>query len=135
MKCNLLVGLGLSLLTSLVGCADSGGDECLPGDLECADPTAGGKADEWNGENDPRNFANSLQYKLASLPKRGKLETPVWKSRFPGAVPQTPVAWADTYWPSAEGSHNSRWQGASVKSPLEKYDQAFNNAQGCATQP
>jgi hypothetical protein len=135
MKRNLLVGLGLSLLTSVLGCADTGEEECLPGDADCADPTAGGKADGWNGENDPRYFANNLQYKLSSLPKRGKLTTPVWKSRFPGAMTQTPVAWADTYWPSGQGSHNNRWQGASEKSPLEKYDQAFNNAQGCATQP
>jgi hypothetical protein len=45
------------------------------------------------------------------------------------------VAWADTYWPSIEGSHNARWQGPTVKSPLEKYDAAFNNAPGCASMP
>jgi hypothetical protein len=119
----------------VVGCAADGEEECLPGDADCSDPTAGGKADGWNGENDPRYFANNLEYRLSSLPKRGKLETPVWKSRFPGAMPSTPVAWADTYWPSGQGSHNNRWQGASVKSPLEKYDAAFNNAAGCDTQP
>src|SRR5690606_26779850 len=59
----------------------------------------------------------------------------VWKERYPNALPQTPVAWADTYWPTGEGSHNHRWQGASVKSPMEKYDAAFNNVPGCATQP
>ena len=137
MKRSLLTGLGLTLLSSvqLMGCATEGDEECLPGDIDCADQNAGGKADEWNGENDPRYFANNLEYRLASLPKMGKLATPVWKSRYPNALPQTPVAWADTYWPSSEGSHNHRWMGASVKSPLEKYDAAFNNAQGCATQP
>ena len=135
MKRSLLAGLGLSLATALVGCVDGAEEECLPGDADCADPTAGGKADGWNGENDPRYFANNLEYKLSALPKRGKLTTPVWKSRFPGAMPSVPVAWADTYWPSGQGSHNNRWQGASVKSPLEKYDAAFNNQQGCATQP
>jgi hypothetical protein len=135
MNRSLFATLGLTLVTSLVGCASEEAGECLPGDADCADPTAGGKADGWNGENDPRYFANSLEYKLSALPKRGKLETPTWKSRYPNALSQVPVAWADTYWPSSEGSHNARWQGASVKSPLEKYDQAFNNAAGCSTQP
>jgi len=133
---QLIATLGISLLSSLVGCAADGADsECLPGDADCADPTAGGKADGWNGANDPRSFANSLEYKLSALPKKGNLTKPIWKDRYPTALPSTPVAWADTYWPSSEGSHNARWQGASVKSPLEKYDAAFNNAAGCETQP
>jgi hypothetical protein len=134
----LIAGVGLTLLTSIVGCAaDSGDSECLPGDIDCADPSAdtGGKADGWNGANDPSYFASHLEYKLSELPKRGQLTTPVWKSRYPNALAETPVAWADTYWPSSEGSHNARWQGESVKSPLEKYDAAFNNAPGCDTQP
>ncbi len=138
MKRTLLAGLGLTLLSSvqLVGCADSATDqECLPGDKDCAVVVGGGKSDAWDSENDPRYFANNLEYKLASLPKKGFLKTPVWKDRYPNALPGTPVAWADTYWPSSEGSHNARWQGATVKSPLEKYDAAFNNAAGCATQP
>jgi len=136
-RSHLVAGLGITLVTSLVGCAADGADgsECLPGDKDCADPTAGGKADGWNGDNDPRYFANSLEYKLSALPKRGSLTKPIWKDRYPNALPQTPVAWADTYWPSSEGSHNARWQGPSVKSPLEKYDAAFNNAPGCDTQP
>ncbi len=135
MKRRLFASLGLTLVTSLAGCAADGSGECLPGDADCADPTAGGKADGWNGDNDPRYFANNLEYKLAALPKRGKLEKPVWKDRFPTADASTPVAWADTYWPSSEGSHNTRWQGATVKSPLEKYDEAFNSAEGCDTMP
>ncbi len=133
---HLLAGLGLSLVTSLVGCAADGGDtECLPGDKDCADASGGGKADGWDQGNDPRYFASNLEYKLASLPKKGNLTKPIWKDRYPNALPNTPVAWADTYWPSSEGSHNARWQGASVKSPLEKYDAAFNNAPGCETMP
>ncbi len=137
-KRRLVVSIGLSLIGSLAACASEGDDagECLPGDIDCsADAPQDGKADEWTGFNDPRRFANALKYKLSELPREGKLKRPVWQSRYAGAPSTMPVAWADTYWPTAEGSHNVRWQGASVKSPLEKYDQAFNNAAGCATQP
>lgn len=139
MKRSLLTGLGLTLISSLsfVGCADSGDEasECLPGDMDCAAPSTDGKTDAWDSANDPRYFASNLNYKLAELPKTGKLTTPVWKDKYPEAVGKAAVAWADTYWATAEGSHNARWQGASVKSPLEKYDAAFNNVPGCATQP
>ncbi len=136
-RSHLIAGLGLSLVSSLVGCAADGADdgECLPGDKDCADASGGGKSDAWDSENDPRYFASNLEYKLSALPKKGKLERPVWKDRYPNALASTPVAWADTYWPSSEGSHNHRWMGSSVKSPLEKYDAAFNNAAGCDTQP
>jgi hypothetical protein len=136
---RLLTGLGLTLLGSvqLVGCAaDEAGDDCLPGDIECAAPGgADGKADGFDYKNDPARMSQHLEYKLASLPKKGKLTTPTWKAQYPDAVGRVPVAWADTYWPTYDGSHNARWQGATIKSPLEKYDQAFNNAAGCATQP
>jgi len=141
MKRSLLSGLGLTLLTSvqLLGCATEGdAEECLPGDIECADPGASdGKADGFDYKNDPARMSQRLTYKLADLPKVGRLKTPVWKAQYPAAAaaPNAKVAWADTYWPTAEGSHNNRWQGDSVKSPLEKYDAAFNNAPGCATIP
>ncbi len=137
MKRSHLIGLGFTLTASLVGCASDGADsECLPGDIDCSTTaTAGGKGDAWDSKNDPRYFAQNLEYKLSALPKKGNLTKPIWKDRYPNALPATPVAWADTYWPSSEGSHNARWMGASVKSPLEKYDAAFNNAAGCATQP
>ena len=135
-RSHLIAGLGLSLVTSLVGCAADGADEeCLPGDIDCADASGGGKTDAWDSENDPRYFASNLEYKLSSLPKKGNLTKPVWKDRYPTAMASTPVAWADTYWPSSEGSHNHRWMGATTKSPMEKYDAAFNNAPGCDTQP
>jgi hypothetical protein len=80
-------------------------------------------------------MSQRLNYKLAELPLKGDLKTPTWKDRYPDAVGRVAVAWADTYWPTSDGSHNARWQGASEKSPLEKYDAAFNNAAGCATMP
>ncbi|CAN5876549.1 hypothetical protein BH11MYX2_BH11MYX2_31150 [soil metagenome] len=141
MNKTLLATLGLSLLSSfaVTACAtddSSSGDECQPGDIDCAGPGGtDGKADGFDYKNDPTRMSQHLEYKLASLPKKGKLEKPVWKTRYPNAVAGIATAWADTYWPTSEGSHNARWQGADVKSPLEKYDQAFNNAAGCAAQP
>ena len=141
MKRSLLTGLGLTLLTSVqlgsFGCAadEASEEECLPGDIDCAEPSADGKADGFDYKNDPARMSRNLKYTLADLPKKGELKTPVWKAQFPDAATRVPVAWADTYWPTAEGSHNHRWLGANVKSPLEKYDAAFNNAPGCATQP
>jgi hypothetical protein len=135
MKRQLLTGLGLTIITSLAGCATEGDEDCLPGDVDCSTDDADGKGDAWNRTNDPEYFARNLEYRLASLPKKGKLETAVWKANYPNALPQTPVAWADTYWPTMEGSHNHRWLGASTKSPMEKYDAAFNNKPGCETQP
>ena len=43
MKRSLVAGLGLTLLgaVQLAGCAESGGEECLPGDADCADPIGG----------------------------------------------------------------------------------------------
>ncbi|MDQ3335613.1 MAG: proprotein convertase P-domain-containing protein [Myxococcota bacterium] len=142
MKRSLLAGLGLTLLGSLqlAGCATSeedAGDECLPGDIDCStdDGGDGGKGDGFDYKNDPARMSQRLVYTLSELPKKGDLKTPTWKDRYPDAVGRVPVAWADTYWPTYNGSHNARWQGSTSKSPLEKYDQAFNNAQGCATMP
>ncbi|HEU0032035.1 MAG TPA: proprotein convertase P-domain-containing protein [Kofleriaceae bacterium] len=126
------------LLTSvnLIGCAaDSSEDECLPGDIDCAPAGADGKADGFDFKNDPVRMSQHLNYRLAELPKTGKRTNPVWKNEYPAAVGVADVAWADTYWPTSEGSHNNRWQGDTVKSPLEKYDAAFNNAAGCAEYP
>ncbi len=137
MKRSLVAGLGLTLLgaVQLAGCAESGGEECLPGDADCADPIGEGKADGFGGRNDPAVMAQHLVYYLDQLPKKGWRNDPVWKATYPEAVGRVETAWADTYWPSSAGSHNARWQGATVKSPLEKYDAAFNNAPGCETQP
>lgn len=138
MKRTVLVGLGLSLVGSLLGCAADagGGEDCLPGDAECnTRPVGDGKADGFDDKNDPAQMAQHLEYHLDQLPKKGTRETPVWRDTYPEAVGKAATVWADTYWPASEGSHNARWQGANVKSPLEKYDAAFNNKPGCETQP
>jgi len=141
MRTSLLATLGFSLLSSfaVTACAtDEEAGECLPGDIDCADDAGGGadgKSDGFDYKNDPARMSQRLEYKLSALPKKGELKTAIWKAKYPNAKPGIAVAWADTYWPSADGSHNNRWQGASTKSPLEKYDAAFNNSQGCATQP
>jgi hypothetical protein len=134
---KLLAALGLTLITSahLAGCADTATDDCQPGDADCADPIPDGKVDGWDAKNNPKVMAQHLNYKLSALPKKGWRNTPVWKAQYPAAVGKAAAVWADTYWPTSEGSHNNRWQGSTVKSPLEKYDAAFNNAPGCATYP
>lgn len=131
--------LGLTLLGSihLVGCTDSQTqNDCQPGDAECnSRPLGDGKSDGWDDKNDPSVMAQHLEYHLEKLPKKGWRDTPVWKDTYPEAVGKAQPVWADTYWPASEGSHNARWQGSDIKSPLEKYDAAFNNAPGCDTQP
>jgi hypothetical protein len=131
---SFLAGLLLGSI-QLVGCADSGSEECLPGDADCSGPVGDGKADGFGGRNDPAVMAQHLVYYLDQLPMEGWRNEPVWKVTYPEAVGRAETAWADTYWPSSAGSHNTRWQGPTVKSPLEKYDAAFNNAPGCATMP
>ena len=137
MKPRLLSSLLPSLLlgSAVTGCATDDQAECLPGDIDCAPDDGGdlGKGDGWDYKNDPARMSQRLNYRLAELPKKGKLETPVWKAQYPNAT--SPVAWADTYWPTYEGSHNARWQGRTIKSPAEKYDLAFNNHAGCESQP
>jgi hypothetical protein len=136
---KLVAGLGLLLVGSinLAGCAADGpAEDCLPGDADCnSTPLSDGKADGFDNKNDPAAMSQHLNYKLSELPKKGWRNTPAWKTTFPEAVGKSETIWADTYWPSSEGSHNARWQGASVKSPLEKYDAAFNGKPGCDTQP
>src|SRR5690348_5755663 len=108
MKRSIIVGLGLTLLGSvhLVGCADSGGDDCQPGDADCAEPLGDGKADGFGGRNDPAVMAQHLEYRLDQLPRKGDRHDPVWKTTYPEAVGRAETVWADTYWPSSEGSHN-----------------------------
>jgi hypothetical protein len=120
---------------SLVGCVHSKpAPDCQPGDKDCATST-GGKADGWDSTNDPGQLSSQLEYHLDKLPATGTRTTPFWKDTYPEAVGRAEAAWADTYWPASGGSHNNRWMGANVKSPLEKYDAAFNSAPGCDTQP
>jgi hypothetical protein len=138
MKRSTYFGLGLSLVTAVAvpGCAmEDDASECQPGDIDCAEGGEGGKADAWDDINDPAALSSHLQYKLSLLPKKGKLDKPAWKARFPNASADIQVMWPETYFPTAEGSSNVRWLGSSVQSPLEKYDRAFNNAAGATTQP
>src|SRR5262245_28265855 len=116
MNRTLITSLGFTLLASvqLAGCAD-GPEECLPGDIECAAGGADGKADGFDYKNDPVRMSQHLQYKLASLPKKGWRNEPVWKTTYPEAVGHAEVVWADTYWPTSDGSHNNRWLGETVK--------------------
>jgi hypothetical protein len=134
MKFSLGLGLGLSLV---VGCADAPIDEddCMPGDIDCAPKSSDGKADGFDFRNDPLRMSQNLNYRIAELPRKGARTNPLWKTEYPDAVGRAEVAWADTYWPTLEGGHNTRYQGRSIKSPIEKYDAAFNNAAGCADQP
>ena len=137
--------LGMLLLgsTTLIGCASDGSPEVdcsLPGDIDCApddglDGVDGGKADAFDYKNSPERMSQRLNYRLAELPKTGRRTKPLWAATYPDAVGHAEVAWADTYWPTYDGGHNNRWQGANEKSPIEKYDAAFNNAAGCAKQP
>jgi hypothetical protein len=126
----------LPLLSACPPAADEAPEEAnLPGDIDNSTDGLDDKLDAWDYRNSPERLANNLQYRLADLPRSGKLEKPVWADRYPQAVGKVPVAWADTYWPTAQGSSNARWMGAQVKSPLEKYDAAFNSADGCEAMP
>jgi hypothetical protein len=131
--------LRLSLIAAplVAACASNSDPQCQPGDIECAaNPSADGKADGWGeGANNPDAFAQHLEYHLDQLPMKGFRDKALWASDYPEAVGKAEAVWADTYWPASEGSHNTRWQGADKKSPLELYDIAFNNAAGCDTQP
>lgn len=142
MKPRILATLGLSLVTSnFVACAsqqEDAGDENLPGDIDNASNSGGtgGKADGFDTRyNNPALLSQSLEYRLENLPKEGRLEKAAWAARYPNAPANLAPAWSDTYWPSYNLSHNARWRGSNVKSPLELYDAAFNGAQGCETQP
>jgi hypothetical protein len=138
MKRTFLTACLFSLPLVTAACSDETGDtseDNLPGDIDNAPSDGDGKGDAWDYSNDPVRLANRLNYRLADLPRTGKLDKPVWASRYPNAVGTAPVLWADTYWPSAELSTNNRWVNRTTKSPLEKYDAAFNNAAGCEAQP
>ena len=136
---SLLSGLCLAAaMLSLPGCAGTDDepteDLALPGDIDDAQAPAGGKEDAWDSRNDPVRLSTRLDYRLANLPRQGRLDKPVWKDRYPVRADDEP-AWSDTYWPTARGSSNTRWVAAEVASPLEKYDAVFNGQAGCRFQP
>src|SRR5262245_45690126 len=129
-----IAGLGLMGFVHFGACT-SAADECLPGDIDCAPGGGDGKADGFDYKNDPVRMSSHLQYRLSELPKKGFRDKAFWAQQYPDAVGHAETIWADTYWPTSQGSHNNRWQGTSEKSPLEKYDAAYNNAAGCDTYP
>jgi hypothetical protein len=126
-----LLALVFAACSAPVGDEETG----LPGDIDHAPPSADGKSDAWDHDNDPARMSRHLRYRLDDLPLAGRLQQPLWARSHPEAVGKAPVAWADSYWPSARGSTNARWQGPAIPSPLEKYDAAFNDAPGCAEMP
>jgi len=127
--------VSLPMIAACAGSPEDDAEANLPGDIDNAPDGEGGKGDAWDYANDPARLAQRLNYRLAELPRQGKLDKPVWATRYPNAVNRAPKAWSDTYWPSAQLSTNARWNGRTTKSPLEKYDTAFNNAAGCTAQP
>jgi hypothetical protein len=140
MNRSLVTGIALALTGTLhlTGCLEleQQADDCQPGDIDCADDSdLGGKADGWDYRNNPKYFSQHLQYRLSELPMKGWRDEPVWKDTYPEAVDVAATVWADTYWPTSQGSHNHRWLGRDVPSPLEKYDAVFNDEPGCETYP
>ena len=135
MKRSLLTGLGLTLVSSLFDLsaaptAATRASACRVTSTARL-PRAGGKADGWDSKNDPRYFASHLEYKLASLPKKGKLTTPVWKDKYPEAVGKAAVAVGRHVLADLGRLAQRALAGhRPSKSPLEKYDAAFNNAAG-----
>jgi hypothetical protein len=132
-----IIAMSLFAAGALTACAGQGDEdgESLPGDIDDNTDSGDGKADGWDYSNDPARMANRLNYRLSELPKLGKLDAPVWKDRYPNAMAGINTIWSETYFPSAQGSVNNRWIDRDTRSPLEKYDQAFNNVAGCTTMP
>lgn len=120
MKKVLALVLALPMVFGVIACGsgDGGGGDLACNDLpdgkirqDCIDKMAP-KADRWDSQNDPRLFGVDLEYKVEALPDEGTAEQ---------------MPWPDTYWPTYEDSVNARWQGQGTRSPLEKYDLAFND--------
>jgi hypothetical protein len=113
---GLLLTAGCTTETDTVLEPEAGidGGCALPGDIDCSTdrPVVDGKADAWDLRNDPRRLSRNLNYRLNQLPEAGRIENEVW---------------AASYWPTYQGSTNHRWQGQTILSPTEKYDEAFND--------
>ncbi len=82
---------------------------------EDPDGTEEGKEDSWNRANDPQNFGNDFVYNWEELngPELAQGSSEI-------------IPWPDTYWPMQGDGYNARWNGDAL-SPVELYDQAFNN--------
>jgi hypothetical protein len=133
MKQIIINGLLSGVLLATGACSPQMQDDDhvrLPGDKDDNADPSGGKADGWDPANDPRRLSQNLNYVLAELPLSGKLDNPVWADRYE-VLPNDEFIWAASYWPTAEGSVNHRWQGNDVPSPMEKYDAAENGSEIC----
>lgn len=106
-----MVGLSLTLL--LGACGDDSGNNLTP-KPEDEGKVVDGKTDAWNPTNNPNRFRLDFEYKWEEL-----------KSYEQGEAAQTP--WPSDYWATYEDSTNVRYHGTATLSPMEKYDQAFNN--------
>jgi hypothetical protein len=101
----------LALVTSLslAACAgedDSGLEAIDEDDIASSD----GKYEAWNEENNPAFVDSTFVYEVDAFPVTGRARL---------------LPWPGDYWPAANDSINARWDGASSKSPAEKYAQAF----------
>jgi hypothetical protein len=70
-------------------------------------PVAGKK---WGDKDKPSLLGDDFEYSLSALPMTGEAKK---------------IPWAGTYWPTYKDSINDRWNGIHLKSPTEKYAEAF----------
>ena len=103
--------VGFSMMALFAGCAELGTRKPLVDDTKRDVEAMGtGKAEAWSTQDSPTGFGATLEYKLAALPLTGEATT---------------IPWPSSYWPTAEDSINSRWEGANTDSPAKKYEKAF----------
>lgn len=65
---------------------------------------------EWSAADAPSIFDESLEYRLADLPKQGEAQT---------------APWAGNYWPTYKDNINDKWAGEDSLSPSTKFGKAF----------
>jgi hypothetical protein len=98
--------MGIGLVAS-AGCVTEGDNKPDQSDVKGGPE---GKAEAWGSADNPALFSNSLEYRLAELPRNGEARN---------------IPWAGSYWPVYEDSINKKWAGANSQSPAAKYGQAF----------
>ncbi|MFH2007039.1 MAG: proprotein convertase P-domain-containing protein [bacterium] len=105
--------LSVAALLAATACVDTSNnnDEGKPED---EGKVVDGKTDAWNPTNNPERFRLNFKYNYEELSQYGE-----------GWAEQTP--WPSDYWSYYEDSTNVRYHGSNVLSPMEKYDQAFND--------
>jgi hypothetical protein len=85
---------------------------CIPGAEETQEERSRSieQPEEWSSGDRPSRFASHLERRASDLPASGEAER---------------VPWPGSYWPTSEDSINFRWDGASSRSPAEKYEAAY----------